>query len=71
MILLWIYLGVGMCNAGWGMMRGHFPVNAQSHPVELFVGPLFYLLLWPLQLLFQILVGIHTVTGWVLEKLFA
>lgn len=67
MIWLWAYLTIGVLNClqfaftGGSVVRPGF-----SSPVE----ALFYLLLWPVQLLFFIVVLVNSATSRILERIF-
>lgn len=72
LVVLWWYLGVGAINytafaaRGLSMLFSH---NGNRSAADGLVEAAFYVLLWPVQMLFWALIGIHNGTGWVLEKI--
>lgn len=62
-LITW-YLLIGLFNAMLGM-KNYF----EEFFPEAVVSCLFYLFLWPLQLLYKIAVWLHAGTGWLLGRI--
>lgn len=67
-ILSW-WIGIGVLNYWWFLSQGKASILFSGHKLEGVVEALFFILAWPLQLLFKIFVGINIATDWVLGKL--
>lgn len=59
MLWIWLYLGVGGFNAAVAGAEGRLMIRYE-HSAEALVEAAFYVLLWPVQMLFWTLVGISS-----------
>ncbi len=69
--MIWIYLLIGVANYAVFALRGCSMLFSAPHR-DIWAGlaeMLFNVALWPVQVLFWLLVGLHNGTGWVLEKI--
>lgn len=68
-----IYLLCGIVNVVIAHMQGILMLDEKARTGEglwFLAEAAFYLLLWPIQVLFWMLVGINAGTGWILERIF-
>lgn len=66
-----LFLGVGVVNVVVAGVQGVLILTTEgrNEPLTGLVEAIFYILLWPLQVLFWAFVQIHNLTGWVLEQI--
>lgn len=67
-----IYALVGLCNILIAMAQEKLILALPERDGDVIPGVvefLFYLLLWPVQLLFALFVGVHALTEWLLGRI--
>ena len=64
-----MYLMLGCLNVYQALLAGTLMIRRRRDRAA-WVEVGFFLLLWPMQFLFWMIVSIHNASGWVLERIF-